>query len=54
MRLLGQGAKDKLVSRNGKNGATKGTSTLIMPSEWRIGKEAEAEAIFVATCRREG
>ena len=26
----------------------------LLPGEWLIEKEAEAEAIFVASCRREG
>jgi Xaa-Pro dipeptidase len=28
--------------------------TVALPGEWLIEKEAEAEAIFVASCRREG
>jgi len=54
MRLLGQGVKDKTIYTNGTGGAAKNKSALLMPSEWRITKEAEAEAVFVATCRREG
>ena len=45
--MLGKHAHDDLIgrSREGK---------LVMPGEWRIEKEAEAEAAFVASCRREG
>ena len=52
MRLLGQGVKD--VSVNALNGVAKKKDKPLMPSEWRITKEAEAEAAFVASCRREG
>jgi Xaa-Pro dipeptidase len=44
MNLLGKGAGKPL--RNAKGGE--------LPEEWRIEKEAEAEAVFVASCRREG
>lgn len=47
MRLLGQGVKDGSSCVAKKSG-------VIMPSEWRIVREAEAEAVFVASCRREG
>lgn len=47
MRVLGKAVKDKL---SGKSQA----GTLLMPGDWLIEKEAEAEAIFVASCRREG
>jgi Xaa-Pro dipeptidase len=47
IRLLGKYAQANLVGsfQSGK---------LVMPEEWRIEKEAEAEAAFVASCRREG
>jgi Xaa-Pro dipeptidase len=47
IRLLGKYATADLVTplQSGK---------LVMPEEWRIEKEAEAEAAFVASCRREG
>ena len=54
MRLLGQGVKDRAIYTNGTREAAKNKSPVRMPSEWRITKEAEAEAVFVATCRREG
>lgn len=49
MRLLGQGVVD--LSRPVK---VKSTETPSLPSDWRITSEAEAEAVFVASCRREG
>jgi Xaa-Pro dipeptidase len=54
MRLLGQGVIDKSEYSNGTKRVAKDKSAPLMPSEWRIEKEAEAEAVFVATCRREG
>ncbi|KAF8331868.1 prolidase [Cantharellus anzutake] len=47
MRMLGEHAHDDIVGNlpDGK---------LVMPNKWRIEKEAEAEAAFVASCRREG
>ncbi|KIM31406.1 hypothetical protein M408DRAFT_327626 [Serendipita vermifera MAFF 305830] len=52
MRMLGLGVKDKSVHHS--NGLSKKKSGPLMPSEWRITREAEAEAAFVASCRREG
>lgn len=49
MRLLGQGVVD--LSRPVK--VTR-TGTPSLPADWRITREAEAEAVFVASCRREG
>jgi Xaa-Pro dipeptidase len=49
MRVLGKDSKEV----GGKVSTVKVTSAL-MPGQWRIEKEAEAEAIFVASCRREG
>ncbi|KAG9031407.1 hypothetical protein FRB95_002771 [Tulasnella sp. JGI-2019a] len=46
MRLLGRDAAG-LIRGPQENGLT-------MPDAWRIEKEAEAEAVFVASCRREG
>ncbi|KAG8848877.1 hypothetical protein FRB96_001009 [Tulasnella sp. 330] len=46
MRLLGRDAAG-LIQGPREGGA-------IMPDAWRIEKEAEAEAVFVASCRREG
>ncbi|KAF5378131.1 hypothetical protein D9615_007638 [Tricholomella constricta] len=48
MRVLGQAVKGGL-----KKGAAAADRPLL-PGEWLIEKEAEAEAIFVASCRREG
>jgi Xaa-Pro dipeptidase len=44
MRLLARGSYTKPVN----------AGAVLMPDQWRIEREAEAEAIFVATCRREG
>jgi Xaa-Pro dipeptidase len=49
MRVLGQGVKGLI-----KRGKDAGTARPLLPSEWLIEKEAEAEALFVASCRREG
>jgi len=49
MRVLGKAVKDKI---KGEDGA--GVDRPLLPGEWLIEKEAEAEAIFVASCRREG
>ena len=49
MRLLGQAVKG-LVTR----GPGAGVKRPLLPGEWLIEKEAEAEAVFVASCRREG
>ena len=46
MRLLGCGVRG-LVHRNKSDRPA-------LPGEWLIQKEAEAEAVFVASCRREG
>lgn len=46
MRLLGRDAAG-LIQGPQEGGLT-------MPDAWRIEKEAEAEAVFVASCRREG
>ena len=48
MRLLGKHAKDDIL------GVESVKDKLTMPSDWRIEREAEAEAAFVAACRREG
>ncbi|KAJ1305689.1 hypothetical protein OPQ81_010427 [Rhizoctonia solani] len=49
MRVLG-----KDVNEVGGRVETKKAKSAVMPGQWRIEKEAEAEAIFVASCRREG
>ncbi|KAI0781606.1 Creatinase/aminopeptidase [Irpex lacteus] len=49
MRVLGQGVKGLI-----KRGEGAGVKRPLLPSEWLIEKEAEAEALFVASCRREG
>jgi Xaa-Pro dipeptidase len=50
MRVLGNAAKHGITSK--KMGLTEGKA--LLPGQWLIEKEAEAEAIFVASCRREG
>lgn len=49
MRVLGQGVRGAI-----KRGKGAGTERPLLPGEWLIEKEAEAEALFVASCRREG
>ena len=49
MRVLGQGVRGQI-----KRGKGAGTERPLLPSEWLIQKEYEAEALFVASCRREG
>ncbi|KAJ6547525.1 metallopeptidase family M24-domain-containing protein [Mycena capillaripes] len=49
MRVLGAAVKGGIVA-----GAGAGVDRPLLPNEWLIEKEAEAEAIFVASCRREG
>jgi len=49
MRVLGKAVKGKIEA-----GAGAGVDRPLLPGEWLIEKEAEAEAIFVASCRREG
>ncbi|KAF7363408.1 Xaa-Pro dipeptidase [Mycena sanguinolenta] len=49
MRVLGAAVKGAIVAGQGA-----GVERPLLPSEWLIEKEAEAEGIFVASCRREG
>ena len=49
MRVLGMAVKGGLQTAAS---AVKGRP--LLPGEWLIEKEAEAEAVFVASCRREG
>lgn len=49
MRVLGQGVIGAIKRAKGA-----GVDRPLLPSEWLIQKEAEAEALFVASCRREG
>jgi len=49
MRVLGQGVRGDI-----KRGEGAGVNRPLLPGEWLIEKEAEAEALFVASCRREG
>ncbi|KIY43186.1 Creatinase/aminopeptidase [Fistulina hepatica ATCC 64428] len=49
MRVLGQAVKGRI-----ERGAGAGVDRPLLPGEWLIEKEAEAEGIFVASCRREG
>ncbi|KAG5637650.1 hypothetical protein H0H81_003727 [Sphagnurus paluster] len=48
MRVLGQAVKHGLRAGAAREGRP------LLPGEWLIEKEAAAEAIFVASCRREG
>ncbi|KAF8748493.1 Creatinase aminopeptidase [Rhizoctonia solani] len=50
MRVLGKDVKEV----GGRVSTGSKEVTAVMPGQWRIEKEAEAEAIFVASCRREG
>lgn len=49
MRVLGAAVKNKITREEGA-----GIVRPLLPGEWMIEREAEAEAIFVASCRREG
>ncbi|KZP12432.1 Creatinase/aminopeptidase [Athelia psychrophila] len=49
MRVLGAAVRGKITKGEGA-----GVTRPLLPGEWLIEKEAEAEAIFVASCRREG
>lgn len=49
MRVLGAAVRGAITKGKGA-----GETRPLLPSEWLIEKEAEAEAIFVASCRREG
>ncbi|KAJ7905451.1 metallopeptidase family M24-domain-containing protein [Mycena olivaceomarginata] len=49
MRVLGAAVKGGIVAGPGA-----GVDRPLLPSEWLIEREAEAEALFVASCRREG
>ena len=51
MRVLGSGVRRALVGGPQDADDPRPSS---LPGEWLIEKEAEAEAIFVASCRREG
>lgn len=49
MRVLGAAVRGAIAKGEGA-----GETRPLLPGEWLIEKEAEAEAIFVASCRREG
>lgn len=49
MRVLGKAVQGKILQEQGA-----GIDRPLLPGEWLIEKEAEAEAIFIASCRREG
>jgi Xaa-Pro dipeptidase len=53
MRVLGAGVRRALTNPQGC-AENADAPTVALPGEWLIEKEAEAEAIFVASCRREG
>ena len=50
MRVLGQGVRRAIRVP----GADERKGRPLLPGEWLIEREAEAEALFVASCRREG
>lgn len=55
MRVLGAGVREaSLLAAAGRDGDLSPRHHSLMPGEWLIEREAEAEAIFVASCRREG
>jgi hypothetical protein len=49
MRVLGAAVRGQIKAADGS-----GKERPLLPGEWLIEKEEEAEAIFVASCRREG
>ena len=49
MRVLGAAVRGAIIAARDV-----GKTRPLLPGEWLIEKEAEAEAIFVASCRREG
>jgi Xaa-Pro dipeptidase len=53
MRVLGTGVRRLRAAPQG-GPVDADTPAVALPGEWLIEKEAEAEAIFVASCRREG
>ena len=55
MRLLGAGVRAaSLPAAGSRAGDVSPCHHSLLPGEWLIEREAEAEAIFVASCRREG
>ena len=55
MRVLGAGVRAaSLPAAASNDGDTSPRHQSLLPGEWLIEREAEAEAIFVASCRREG
>ncbi|KAH9052665.1 Creatinase/aminopeptidase [Lactarius vividus] len=55
MRVLGAGVRRALADpQSGTQAAEAAAMHVSLPGEWLIEKEADAEAIFVASCRREG
>lgn len=55
MRVLGVGVRAaSLPAAASGDGDNPPRQHSLLPSEWLIEREAEAEAIFVASCRREG
>ncbi|KAH9168519.1 Creatinase/aminopeptidase [Lactarius sanguifluus] len=55
MRVLGAGVHRALAGPQGSTQDAEAAATRVpLPGEWLIEKEADAEAIFVASCRREG
>lgn len=54
MRVLGAGVCAAPLSSSASRDSEVMRHRPLLPSEWLIEREAEAEAIFVASCRREG
>ena len=55
MRVLGAGVRAaSLPAAASRDGDLSPRHQSLLPGEWLIEREAEAEAIFVASCRREG
>ena len=55
MRVLGAGVRTVSLSvAAGRDSDSSPRHHSLLPGEWLIEREAEAEAIFVASCRREG
>jgi Xaa-Pro dipeptidase len=51
MRVLGVGVK---AAQDKHKAYKRGSTKVSLPGEWLIEKEAEAEALFIASCKREG
>jgi Xaa-Pro dipeptidase len=54
MRVLGTGVRAAPLQAHASSDSEMPRCHPVLPGEWLIEREAEAEAIFVASCRREG